>query len=76
MFPPLNIGRAILSFSVSDGDIHNLHALSRRSQEEIEIAKRIYFTEVTSVLRNDIVFPLPDDLRPAERVFDGLTQNP
>ena len=55
MLPTLNIGLAILSFTITNRKAENFQVIAGGAKEEVEIPKRIDLTEIRSICRDDLV---------------------
>ena len=73
MFPALNIGRAICSFTVPDGHIHNFKIQLCGSKYQIVISKWIEIPKILAVIGDLLIIPSPKNFCPAKGIFNWLT---
>src|SRR5687768_9024762 len=76
MPPAPDIGRSVLSIAVTYGDVDDLQVQLAGAEQQIEITERIEVAEHPPVGDDAAVVASPQNLRPAERIFNGLSQHP
>src|SRR3990172_3335420 len=76
VLPPLDVGPPVGPALVTDGQVEDLQSEPGRAEEEIEIAKRVEVPEVRPLGGDALVVASPQGLGAAQRVLDGLSQQP
>ncbi len=74
--PALDIGFAVGAFPIPDGNVGDFEVLLGGAEEQVEIPKRVEVAEIGAVGRDVFVVGAAQDFGAAERVFDGLTEEP
>ena len=76
MAPALDIGFSVRPFPVTYRQVHDSEVQSGRAEDQVEIAERIDLAEVGTVGRDPLVICLAQNLGPAQRVLNTLTEQP
>src|SRR5271154_3335938 len=76
MAPAPDVGFAISPLPVTDGKIHDLEIVAGRSENQVEIAKRVQVAEIGAVPGDRLIALPAQDLGAAQSVLDALPQQP
>ena len=70
------IGAAIRSLPVSDGDFDHFKVLFHGAEDQIKVAERIEFPEITPVGPDLFVIPSKEGFCAAKGILESLIQSP
>ena len=76
MFPTGDVGGAIGAFTVADGEVDDLSVQLCRAEDQVKIAEGIEISEVGTVGGDLFVIFTPHYFCTAQRILDGLSQQP
>src|SRR5439155_9361110 len=76
MLPARDVGLAVGTGAITDGQVEDAQVEPSRTEEQIKIAEWIEVAEVSAVIRDQLVMPAQEYLGSAERVLNGLAQQP
>src|SRR5688572_8918416 len=76
MTPTLNISGAVSAVAIADWHVNNLEVQLGRPEQQVEIAEGVELPEIISVGRDGLIILPPHYFGAAQRIFDGLAQEP
>src|SRR5687768_17060228 len=72
----LDFGVARYARSVAHRHLHQGQLDTRGAEEQVEVSERVELAKLLPGGRDTLVIGFPQDLRPAQRILDALTQEP
>ena len=76
MFPAGDVGGAVGTFTVADGEVDDLAVEFGGAEDQVKISEGVEVAEVGTVGGNFFVLFFPHHFCAAEGVFNGLAEHP
>ena len=76
VLPARDVGGAVGTFVIADGQVNDLEVEPSRTEEQVEIAEGVKIAEDGAVGRDTVIVALPQHFGAAQRILHRLAEQP